>query len=208
MSAIKRRYECNGVITLERSLDHTNTNHLEDIMTTAIAEINTATVINDKFANDTVESFAIYGMPEPEGCGRTGCVRIACGLDDFRDYGSGFNDGGRAYDDNLDPRDLAPMPARPMTDEDCAYMRGVHNGWLNAQWHADMMCVIDDEPDTGEEAWLGRDDSSAMDTDQPEPGEGRQYGPDDECAWMEHHDDDGRYAEGVFHVTEPEDIHG
>ena len=193
MSAIKTIHEINGTFATQESI----MNAINIMDTNSVAVLDRPAIAH------------IYGESHaPEGCGRTGCVRIACGADDFRDYGSGFNEGGRAYDDNLDPRDLAPMPARPMTEDDCAYMRGIHDGWLNAQWHADMLCVIDDEPDTGEEAWLGRDDVSFMDNDEPEPGLGEGFGPDDECAYLEHYDDTRRYAEGVYEPLEPEDVRG
>ena len=154
------------------------------------------------------EAVAVYGMPEPEGCGAPGCARPACGLDDWRDYCDGWNTGGRLFDDAGDPRDVG-VPQDVESEGACRWFLGVHCGWMAAQYHADRLCVApDNEPDTGEEQWLGRDDVSLMDSDQPEPGEGEAYGPDDECAWLENHDDARRYDEGVFHITEPEDIHG
>ena len=163
---------------------------------------------------DSPELVLVYGdSREPVGCGRNDCVRIACGLDDWDDYTRGFNEGGRLYDDGMDPREVGAMEIDYGLD-DCHWQRGVQAGWLSAQRHRLALCVApteDDfagEPDTGEEAWLGRDDDSLMDSDQPEPSEGEAYGPDDECGWMEHHEDASRYDEGVFHITEPEDIHG
>ena len=181
MSAIKAISEINGTVAITEG---------NAMNATAIALL------------DSPGIGAIYGTPEPEGCGAPGCVRIACGLDEWQDYCAGWNEGGRLFDDNDDPRTVG-VPQNVDTDCQCAWFKGVHYGWLAAQYHADQLCVtpIQDEPDTGE-------DYSVMDEREPEPGPGERHGPDDECAWMENYDDARRYTEDAFHVVEPEDVRG
>ena len=105
-------------------------------MTTAT---NTATV------NNYTHTIATPNPGSDNGCGLTDCQRTACGTDDFEDYGSGFNEGKHAYDNNLHPQDIADMPARPINVYDCAWLRGIHDGWLSAKHHAERASVIPDD---------------------------------------------------------------